>query len=116
MRAGKPCGQLLDDLQLERRGPLVVAFLGDVEHAVLTIGAVIPHLKFDQLPDAAAGIGQHGDHGRVTHTPGLAPQAAQACGTDSPNPPQIRCKSRSFRSGWKGQPRILDRNAIASPD
>ena len=50
---------------VQRRRPLLVALAGDVEDAVLAVGAEIPHAELDQLADAAGGIGQHGEHGLV---------------------------------------------------
>ena len=40
---GQPRGQFFDRLQVQRRSTFFVALAGDVEHAVLAIGAEIPH-------------------------------------------------------------------------
>jgi hypothetical protein len=45
--------------------PLLVALAGDVEDAVLGVGAEIPHPELNQLADAAGGIRQHGEHSLV---------------------------------------------------
>ena len=37
---GKPCAQPLDRLEMQRRGPLLVALARNVEDAVLAMGAV----------------------------------------------------------------------------
>src|SRR5271165_4116382 len=62
---GKPGGQFLNRLQVQWRRPLLVALAGNVEDAVLAIGAEVPHPELDQLADAASGIAQHGEQGAV---------------------------------------------------
>ena len=59
------CGQSLDGFQVQRRGAFLAALAGDVQDAVLAAVLVIADAEPDQLADAAAGIGQHGQHGPV---------------------------------------------------
>ena len=52
----------------KRRGAFLAALAGDVQDAVLAAGLEIPDLQPHQFADAATGIGQHRQHGRVTHS------------------------------------------------
>jgi hypothetical protein len=62
---GQPCGEFLHRLHVQRRRPVLVAVAGDVEDAMLAIGAEVQYLKLDQLADTAGGLAEHGNHGLV---------------------------------------------------
>jgi hypothetical protein len=65
---GQPGGQPLDGFQVQRRGAFLAALAGDVQDAVLAGGLEIADAKPDQFADAAAGVGQHRQHGPVADT------------------------------------------------
>ena len=61
----QPFAEPLDRFQMQRRGAFLAALAGDVQNAVLAASLVIADSKPHQLADAAAGIGEHGEHGPV---------------------------------------------------
>ena len=114
---GQPGGQLLDRFQVQRRGAFLAALAGDVEDAVLAVGAEIADAEPDQLADAAAGIGQHGEHGPVadadreiaclvrdgqSSTWGASSKRRQSCGDRPTVLPSRGTAGAATKSLWAG--------------